>query len=213
MQVLRSRRDDDTSLPSSHRAPVWNQEFQLLVMDPNEQVSPPKSSCCLPSMHMHSSAPGLPAQHGSKARLSKLVWLRPLDPRLALQVLDIAVEDNQLTGRPSVGRIHIPLARIPKDGCMTAWLPLEQVLHPSCMLLATPGDHMQQNLQAHTLLTDAGRRCSVLLSECSSSVICGCRVATLAPRPRGSCTCSWCTRPLRRTRLTWATGKRRCLQG
>ena len=37
-QVLRSRRDDDTSRASSHRAPVWNQEFQLLVMDPSEQV-------------------------------------------------------------------------------------------------------------------------------------------------------------------------------
>ena len=46
-------------------------------------------------------------------------------------MLDIAVEDNQLTGRPAVGRIHIPLSRIPKDGRMTAWLPLEQVQHPS----------------------------------------------------------------------------------
>ena len=39
-QILRSRRDDDTSHAGSHRAPVWNQEFQLLVMDPSVQVEP-----------------------------------------------------------------------------------------------------------------------------------------------------------------------------
>ena len=47
LQVLRSRRDDDTSLPSSHRAPVWNQEFQLLVMDPHEQVCSRCTDPCL----------------------------------------------------------------------------------------------------------------------------------------------------------------------
>ena len=30
-QAERSRRDDDTSHPGRHRAPVWNQEFQFLV--------------------------------------------------------------------------------------------------------------------------------------------------------------------------------------
>lgn len=37
-QAVRSRRDDDTSLAGSHRAPVWNQEFQFLVEDPMSQV-------------------------------------------------------------------------------------------------------------------------------------------------------------------------------
>eukprot|EP00891_Asterochloris_glomerata_P002707 jgi/Astpho2/2707/Aster-00893 len=32
-QVVRSRRDDDTSHEGSHKAPVWNQEFQFLVED------------------------------------------------------------------------------------------------------------------------------------------------------------------------------------
>lgn len=38
-QAVRSRRDDDTSHAGSHRAPVWNQEFQFLVEDPLSQVS------------------------------------------------------------------------------------------------------------------------------------------------------------------------------
>ena len=37
-QSFRSRKDDATSHAGSHRAPVWNQEFQFLVEDPNEQV-------------------------------------------------------------------------------------------------------------------------------------------------------------------------------
>ena len=57
---------------------------------------------------------------------------------LLVQVLDIAVQDNQLTGRPEVGRVSIPLARIPEDGRMTAWLPL-QVSWPYALLL--PGMH------------------------------------------------------------------------
>lgn len=37
-QAVRSRRDSETSQPSSHRAPVWNQEFQFLVEDPSVQA-------------------------------------------------------------------------------------------------------------------------------------------------------------------------------
>lgn len=37
-QSFRSRRDDDTSHAGSHRAPVWNQEFQFLVEDPISQA-------------------------------------------------------------------------------------------------------------------------------------------------------------------------------
>ena len=40
-QTVMSRRDDDTSRAGSHRAPVWNQEFQLLVESPSSQVRPP----------------------------------------------------------------------------------------------------------------------------------------------------------------------------
>ena len=38
-QVVRSRRDDDTSHEGSHKAPVWNQEFQFLVEDVQDQAS------------------------------------------------------------------------------------------------------------------------------------------------------------------------------
>ena len=37
-QSFRSRRDDATSHAGSHRAPVWNQEFQFLVEEPTRQV-------------------------------------------------------------------------------------------------------------------------------------------------------------------------------
>lgn len=40
-QTVLSRRDDDTSRAGSHRAPVWNQEFQLLVESPSLQVPIP----------------------------------------------------------------------------------------------------------------------------------------------------------------------------
>ena len=37
-QAVQSRRDADTSTRSVHRAPVWNQEVQFLVEDPDKQV-------------------------------------------------------------------------------------------------------------------------------------------------------------------------------
>ena len=37
-QAVQSRREDDTSRAGMHRAPVWNQEFQFLVEDPQTQV-------------------------------------------------------------------------------------------------------------------------------------------------------------------------------
>jgi hypothetical protein len=37
-QAVVSRRDAETSQPSRHRAPQWNQEFQFLVEDPDAQV-------------------------------------------------------------------------------------------------------------------------------------------------------------------------------
>ena len=37
-QAVRSRKDNETSQQSRHRAPVWNQEFQFLVEDPSVQA-------------------------------------------------------------------------------------------------------------------------------------------------------------------------------
>jgi hypothetical protein len=38
-QAVASRRDSETSTASRHGAPVWNQEVQFLVEDPDKQVS------------------------------------------------------------------------------------------------------------------------------------------------------------------------------
>jgi hypothetical protein len=43
-QAVVSRRDAETSQPSRHRAPQWNQEFQFLVEDPDAQVR--RLWCC-----------------------------------------------------------------------------------------------------------------------------------------------------------------------
>lgn len=37
-QAVMSRKDNETSQPSRHRGPVWNQEFQFLVEDPSVQA-------------------------------------------------------------------------------------------------------------------------------------------------------------------------------
>ena len=58
-------------------------------------------------------------------------------------MLEISVEDSQLTGRPEVGLLEVALSRIPKDGRMTAWLPL-QVCCPCSTCLA------ESATQAHT---------------------------------------------------------------
>jgi len=47
-----------------------------------------------------------------------------------LQVLTIKVCDSHITGRPAVGYVKFPLTRMPQDGCLTAWLPV-QVQHSS----------------------------------------------------------------------------------
>jgi hypothetical protein len=39
-QAVASRRDSETSTASRHGAPVWNQEVQFLVEDPDKQVGP-----------------------------------------------------------------------------------------------------------------------------------------------------------------------------
>ena len=49
------------------------------------------------------------------------------------QVLEIAVQDSQLTGRPAVGRVSVPLSRIPEDGRMTAWLPVQACPCPAAV--------------------------------------------------------------------------------
>ena len=46
-QSFRSRKEDATSHAGSHRAPVWNQEFQFLVEDPGNQVGFHNCSICL----------------------------------------------------------------------------------------------------------------------------------------------------------------------
>uniref|UniRef100_A0A1D2A348 C2 domain-containing protein n=1 Tax=Auxenochlorella protothecoides TaxID=3075 RepID=A0A1D2A348_AUXPR len=44
------------------------------------------------------------------------------DPRV--QVLEIVVRDSPITGRTEVGRVVFPLARLPSEGVLKAWLPV-----------------------------------------------------------------------------------------
>ena len=45
--------------------------------------------------------------------------------RVCLQVLTIRVCDSHITGRPDVGYVKFPLTRMPRDGCLTSWLPVQ----------------------------------------------------------------------------------------
>jgi hypothetical protein len=76
-QAVASRRDSETSTPSRHRAPVWNQEFQFLVQD------------------------------------------------AAAQELEVRILDSPITGRAEVGTARLALARLPREGALEAWLPVE----------------------------------------------------------------------------------------
>lgn len=63
-----------------------------------------------------------------------------------LQVLDVTVLDSHLTGRPEVGHVRLPLSRIPRDGSMTAWMPLQvsctcQPLRLLCSVLPVDRRH------------------------------------------------------------------------
>lgn len=42
-----------------------------------------------------------------------------------MQVLTIRICDAHITGRPDVGYVKFPLTRMPADGCLTAWMPVQ----------------------------------------------------------------------------------------
>lgn len=44
-----------------------------------------------------------------------------------MQVLEILIKDSQVTGRPNVGRIALPLSRVSAAGMHATWVPLEPV--------------------------------------------------------------------------------------
>jgi len=43
----------------------------------------------------------------------------------AAQVLTISVHDSRITGRTDLGAVRFPLSRMPSDGRMSAWLPVQ----------------------------------------------------------------------------------------
>ena len=111
-QAEASRRDDDTSRAGRHGAPVWRQEFQFLVRATTHaainnveiryvrvqaMVSAPFHVCC-PRVQVE-------------------------DP--AGQSLEVQVRDSHLTGRSLLGRVRVPLTRLPSDSTLDAWLPVE----------------------------------------------------------------------------------------
>ena len=132
-QTVTSRRDDDTSRAGSHRAPVWNQEFQLLVESPSSQVSVPGGrwherfprSIMLRQLN-ESYKQELPLEDAQPNPAEMTTHRQPEGGTCACgQVLEVQVLDSQLTGRPEVGHVSLPLSRIPRDSTMTAWLPLQ----------------------------------------------------------------------------------------
>ena len=67
-QAERSRRDDDTSHPGRHRAPVWNQEFQFLVRADGSRTG------AVPSRHAGEGCNDVPRQ-GCMARIAIPLFL------------------------------------------------------------------------------------------------------------------------------------------
>ena len=41
------------------------------------------------------------------------------------QSLEVQVRDSHLTGRSVLGRVRVPLTRLPSDSTLDAWLPVE----------------------------------------------------------------------------------------
>lgn len=48
-----------------------------------------------------------------------------LSSSASVQVLTISVHDSRITGRTDLGIVRFPLSRMPSDGRMSAWLPLQ----------------------------------------------------------------------------------------
>ena len=70
-QAVASRRDSETSTESRHGAPVWNQEVQFLVEDPEKQV-------CVVSVRVWVGGVGTVVSEEGGGRLSTLWILRRL---------------------------------------------------------------------------------------------------------------------------------------
>ncbi|KAK9809249.1 hypothetical protein WJX72_012084 [[Myrmecia] bisecta] len=96
-QSMRSRRDDDTSHEGSHRAPVWNQEFQFLVEDPKTQV--------LEISVRDSHLTGRPAVGIVKVPLSRM----PADGKLTAWLPVMPVSPN----RRAQGELHMEITYKP----------------------------------------------------------------------------------------------------
>lgn len=45
----------------------------------------------------------------------------------AAQSLEVEVRDSHLTGRSVLGRVRVPLTRLPSDSTLDAWLPVEGI--------------------------------------------------------------------------------------
>jgi hypothetical protein len=53
-----------------------------------------------------------------------------LSVHVRAQVLTVRICDSHITGRPDVGYVKLPLVRMPTDGAMTAWLPVQAHAFP-----------------------------------------------------------------------------------
>ena len=82
LQTFTSRRDDDTSLEGTHRAPIWEQEFQFLVEDFKSQVRTSQSAALTAGRNLFSCtamAAASPASQASKAEKGFCQHVKVLD--------------------------------------------------------------------------------------------------------------------------------------
>ena len=98
--------------------PDWPPSCQAtLTLTPTQRCltpKPPASHHSLPTApHQTTPYPSLPST--------------PPLPVTLPQVLELIVNDSRATGRPTVGRLDVPLARVARQGMAPTWLPLTPV--------------------------------------------------------------------------------------
>ena len=67
---------------------------------------------------------------GTKGDHRRPIWNQEFEflvENLGVQTLEVYIKDSPITGRPEVGKVEFPLNRLPTDGSLSIWLPVQQV--------------------------------------------------------------------------------------
>lgn len=68
---------------------------------------------------------------GSKGGHRRPIWNQEFEflvENLGVQTLEVYIKDSPITGRPEVGKVEFPLNKLPRDGSLSIWLPVQQVV-------------------------------------------------------------------------------------